>query len=63
MDYLLRSYTLYRIESAYAIRDDIMDTVKYVGARTDPATQTVRGDRQTQPHALTHVHEFVLCTC
>jgi hypothetical protein len=41
VDYLLRSYTLYRIESAYAIRDDIMDTVKYVGAKTDHVSQQV----------------------
>ena len=32
-DYLLRSYSLYRVESAYEIREDLMETIKYIGAR------------------------------
>ena len=42
MDYLLRSYTLFRVESAYEIREDLMEAIKYVGARTEPASGEVR---------------------
>lgn len=33
-DYLLRNFTLFRLESAYEIRDDLMDAIKRVGPKT-----------------------------
>jgi hypothetical protein len=41
VDYLLRSFTLFRIESAYEIREDLMDTIKFMGARHDDIADRV----------------------
>ena len=44
VDYLLRSYTLFRVESAYEIRGDIMTTIKYL--QPQAAGQAGEGGRE-----------------
>jgi intron-binding protein aquarius len=40
-DYLLRSFNLYRLESAYEIREDMVDAIKRVAGRKEAGGKTV----------------------
>eukprot|EP01116_Phalansterium_solitarium_P021731 TRINITY_DN6889_c0_g2_i1.p1 TRINITY_DN6889_c0_g2~~TRINITY_DN6889_c0_g2_i1.p1 ORF type:complete len:1438 (-),score=611.74 TRINITY_DN6889_c0_g2_i1:257-4549(-) len=40
-DYLLRNYDLFRLESAYEIREDLADAIRRMNARKEPNNDTV----------------------
>lgn len=58
-DYLLRNFTLYRLESAFEVREDLVDAIKRMGPREGPRGVTIFGGwaRMALPIASVSIDE------
>lgn len=61
-DYLLRNFILYRLESAYEIREDLIDAIKRMGPKTGLKGNTLFGGwaRMALPIASTQIDEVCM---
>jgi intron-binding protein aquarius len=64
-DYLLRNFTLFRLESAYEIRDDLTDAIKRMGPREGPGGKVAFGGwaRMALPIAGISIDEVGVLLC
>ena len=63
-DYLLRNFELFRLESAFEIREDLIDAVRRMGPRSGLKGNTVFGGwaRMAQPVASVSIDEVILAS-